>query len=105
MNKKLDLASLPPEIRQKVEAGLAKLSPEVRRQWEAQGSPMLDRLVARLAGKLPAPPAPGSLFQRIQATAEAAAQARPGGRPRPPRRPPPRPPPPPPPNPPPPPPQ
>jgi hypothetical protein len=50
MSAKLDLSSLPPEVRQKVEAGLAKLSPETRRQWEAQGSPLLAKLVSGLAG-------------------------------------------------------
>jgi hypothetical protein len=50
MSGKLDLSSLPPEIRQKVEAGLAKLPPEARRQWEAQGSPLLAKLVSGLAG-------------------------------------------------------
>ncbi len=50
MSAKLDLSSLPPEVRQKVEAGLAKLSPETRRQWEEQGSPLLAKLVAGLAG-------------------------------------------------------
>ena len=83
MSGKLDLASLPPEIRQKVEAGLAKLSPDVRRQWEAQGSPMLDRLVTRLAGKLAtnrAPPAlPAALSERIPGAIATAAALRPGG--------------------------
>lgn len=50
MSARLDLSSLPPEVRQKVEAGLAKLPPETRRQWEAQGSPLLAKLVAGLAG-------------------------------------------------------
>lgn len=50
MSAKLDLSTLPPEMRQKVEAGLAKLSPETRRQWEEQGSPLLAKLVSGLAG-------------------------------------------------------
>ena len=50
MSAKLDLSSLPPEVRQKVEAGLARLSPETRRKWEEQGSPLLARLVSGLAG-------------------------------------------------------
>lgn len=81
MSGKLDVASLPPELRRKVEAGLAKLSPEMRRQWETQGSPMLDRLVARLAGSLATPPAPGSLAQRIKVAAQSAAEPRSGGGP------------------------
>ncbi|MCX7033303.1 MAG: hypothetical protein NT046_04950 [Arenimonas sp.] len=51
MSGKLDLSSLPPEIRQKVEAGLAKLPPETRLQWETQGSPLLAKLVSGLAAK------------------------------------------------------
>ncbi len=47
----VDLSSLPPEIRRKVEAGLAKLSPEMRRQFEQQGSPLLAKLVANVAAK------------------------------------------------------
>ena len=57
MTGPIDLSNLPPEVRRKVEAGLAKLSPEARRQWEAKGSPMLARLVSGLAG-LPVPPDP-----------------------------------------------
>jgi len=64
MTGKIDLSSLPPEIRRKVEAVLAKLPPEVRRQWEAQGSPMLAKLVSGLAGKATSvrgpPPLPGA---------------------------------------------
>lgn len=45
----IDLSGLPPEVRRKVEIGLAKLSPEMRRQWEQQGSPMLAKLVSGLA--------------------------------------------------------
>ena len=52
MSAKLDLSNLPPEVREKVEAGLAKLSPEVRRKWEEQGSPLLARLVSGLAEQL-----------------------------------------------------
>jgi hypothetical protein len=51
MSAKLDLSSLPPEVREKVEAGLAKLSPETRRKWEEQGSPLLAKLVSGLSGK------------------------------------------------------
>ena len=50
MSAKLDLSTLPPEVRRKVEAGLARLPPETRRQWEQQGSPLLAKLVAGLAG-------------------------------------------------------
>jgi hypothetical protein len=50
MSAKLDLSNLPPEVREKVEAGLAKLSPETRRKWEEQGSPLLAKLVSGLAG-------------------------------------------------------
>lgn len=72
MSAKLDLSSLPPEVRQKLEAGLAKLSPETRRQWEAQGSPLLAKLVSGLSAtpafsRQPPPvPAPGRTpgFQR-----------------------------------------
>ncbi len=65
MSGKIDLSSLPPEIRQKVEAGLAKLSPEARQQWEEKGSPLLARLVSGMAGepalsrKPPPVPRPG----------------------------------------------
>lgn len=55
MSAKLDLSSLPPEVRRKVEAGLAKLPPGARRQWEEKGSPMLAKLVSELAGT-PEPP-------------------------------------------------
>ena len=58
----IDLSGLPPEVRRKVEAGLAKLSPEMRKQWEQQGSPMLAKLVSGLAtttrGKMAPPPLP-----------------------------------------------
>jgi hypothetical protein len=50
MSGKLDLSSLPPEIRRKVEAGLDRLPPEARRKWEEKGSPLLAKLVAGLAG-------------------------------------------------------
>lgn len=64
MSAKLDLSSLPPEVRHKVEAGLAKLPPEARRQWEAQGSPLLAKLVSGLAGAQASgrapPPLPGA---------------------------------------------
>lgn len=63
MSAKLDLSSLPPEVRQKVEEGLARLSPETRRKWEEQGSPLLARLVSGLAGATATarqpPPVPG----------------------------------------------
>jgi hypothetical protein len=49
----IDLSGLPPEIRRKVEAGLARLSPEMRQHWEQQGSPLLAKLVANAGGKLP----------------------------------------------------
>ena len=70
MSSRIDLSQLPPEIRRKVEAGLATLSPEARRKWEEKGSPLLARLLAGLAGQPVAssepPPAPGpaSPFQR-----------------------------------------
>ena len=50
MSAKIDLSTLPPDVRRKVEAGLAKLPPEARRQWEEQGSPLLAKLVSGLAG-------------------------------------------------------
>ncbi len=50
MSGKLDLSNLPPEIRQKIEAGLSRLPPQARRQWEEKGSPLLAKLVAGLAG-------------------------------------------------------
>jgi hypothetical protein len=52
----LDLSSLPPEVRQKVEAGLARLSPEARKQWLEKGSPLLDRLVAGVQATGAQPP-------------------------------------------------
>lgn len=59
----IDLSGLPPEIRRKVEVGLAKLSPEMRKQWEQQGSPLLAKLVSGLAtsarGHTKPPPIPG----------------------------------------------
>lgn len=55
----IDLSGLPPEIRRKVEVGLAKLSPEMRQHWEQQGSPLLAKLVSGVAanarGKAPPP--------------------------------------------------
>lgn len=47
----IDLASLPPAIRQQVEAGLAKLPPEARKQLLEQGSPMLEKAIARAKAK------------------------------------------------------
>ncbi len=58
MSGKMDLSSLPPEVRRRVEAGLAKLPPEARRQWEEQGSPLLAKLVSGLAGNAAAPRSP-----------------------------------------------
>lgn len=80
MSGRLDLSSLPPEMRQKVEAGLAKLSPEARRQWEEKGSPLLDRLVSGLAAKAegsrkpPPVPRPGRTpgYQKPEAPASRA---------------------------------
>ena len=43
----IDLSSLPPSVRQQVEAGLAKLPPEMRRQLLEKGSPLLDKAIAR----------------------------------------------------------
>lgn len=64
MSTKPDLSKLSPEVRRKVEAGLAKLSPEMRRHWEAQGSPLLTKLVSGLAGAQESlrapPPLPGT---------------------------------------------
>ena len=59
----LDLSKLPPEIRRKVEAGLARLPPEVRKQWEEQGSPLLAKLVSNAmakAGGAKPPPLPNA---------------------------------------------
>jgi len=47
----IDLDSLPPVVRQQVEAGLAKLSPEARKQLLEEGSPMLERAIARAKAK------------------------------------------------------
>ena len=55
----IDLSGLPPEIRRKVEAGLARLSPEMRQHWEQQGSPLLAKLVSGLANTSGPPPVPG----------------------------------------------
>jgi hypothetical protein len=72
----LDLSDLPPEVRQKVEYGLAKLSPEVRKQWLEKGSPLLERLVAGAsvaAGNPPPLPAkPGAARQAATAARAAA---------------------------------
>lgn len=50
-NPGLDLSSLPPEIRRKVEAGLAKLTPEMRQHLQTQGSPILAKMIANAGGR------------------------------------------------------
>jgi len=80
----LDLSNLPPEIRRKVEIGLAKLSPDMRRQWEQQGSPLLAKLVSGLAasasGKSQPPPVPGkSGHNGWSKPTSVAGPAKPGG--------------------------
>lgn len=47
----IDLSSLPPAIRQQIEAGLAKLPPEARRELLEKGSPMLEKAIARAKAK------------------------------------------------------
>lgn len=72
----LDLSDLPPEVRRKVEYGLAKLSPEVRKQWLEKGSPLLERLVAGAsvaAGKPPPLPTKIGAARDAANTARAAA--------------------------------
>ena len=77
-SQKIDLSSLPPEIRQRVEAAMARLTPEQRKQWEQTGSRMLGKLIASLGGQggsAPPPlphqataPRPGSPAPRPTAT-------------------------------------
>lgn len=77
MSAKLDLSSLPPDVREKVEAGLAKLSPQARRHWEARGSPLLAKLVSQMAGNTtpsPSPP-PVPASNRTPASQRPTAQA------------------------------
>lgn len=47
----IDLSSLPPAIRQQIEAGLAKLPPEARKELLEKGSPMLEKAIARAKAK------------------------------------------------------
>ena len=80
----VDLSGLPPEVRRKVEIGLAKLSPEMRQQWEQQGSPLLAKLVSGLAasasGKSQPPPVPKRAGERDRSTSShSATPPRPGG--------------------------
>lgn len=56
---RIDLSSLPPTIRARVEQALARLPAEQRQLFEEQGSPLLQKLVARMsqtAGNHAAPP-------------------------------------------------
>lgn len=76
----MDLSSLPPEIRRKVEIGLAKMSPEMRRQWEQQGSPLVAKLVAGLANSSGPPPVPKKSGNRsASSSGHAQTPSRPGG--------------------------
>lgn len=79
----IDLSGLPPEVRRKVEIGLAKLSPEMRQQWEQQGSPMLAKLVSGLAasaqGHSGPPPIPKKGTRSAPAPKPATTTTRPGG--------------------------
>lgn len=76
----IDLSNLPPEVRRKVEAGLAKMSPELRRQWEQQGSPLLAKLVAGLANSAGPPPLPKKGERNhASSTGHSQTASRPGG--------------------------
>jgi hypothetical protein len=79
----VDLSDLPPEIRRKVEIGLAKLSPEMRKQLEQQGAPMLAKLVSRMAasaqGKGPPPIPQASGWSKPKSAANQNKTSSPGG--------------------------
>ena len=61
MSNAIDLSTLPPELRHKVEQQLAKLPPGAREKLLREGGPMVRKLIGKLqeAGGGP-PPLPGA---------------------------------------------
>jgi len=56
----LDLDSLPPEVRRLVEQQLAKLPPAAREKLMREGSPLVEKMLAKInAGHGSPPPLPG----------------------------------------------
>src|SRR5215207_2831542 len=62
-SRPLDLNSLPPDLRRVVEQQLSKLPPQAREKLLREGSPIVDRMIARLGGAVP-PPLPGTASHR-----------------------------------------
>ena len=52
----LDLNSLPPELRRVVEQQLAKLPPAAREKLLREGSPLIEKMLAKLQGGSGGPP-------------------------------------------------
>lgn len=76
MSTPIDLSRLPPDVRRIVEAQLAKLPPQAREKLLREGSPILDRIIAKVQGAVPPPLPSAGQVRHTAATAarEAVAQ-------------------------------
>ena len=80
----LDLDSLPPELRRVVEQQLAKLPPAAREKLLREGSPLIEKMMAKVKAGGGPPPQPGgrkaqeavhNAAQGVSAAAERAERA------------------------------
>jgi hypothetical protein len=75
-HRPIDLSSLPPEVRRLVEQQLAKLPPQAREKLLREGSPIVEKMLAKLqAGGPPPMPGKASVRQGTAAARDAAAHA------------------------------
>lgn len=67
----IDLSSLPPDVRRLVEQQLAKLPPQAREKLLREGSPIIEKMLAKLqsgGGPPPLPAAVARAAQRVTST-------------------------------------
>ena len=77
-HRPLDLSSLPPEIRRAVEQQLSKLPPQAREKLLREGSPLVEKMIARLGAGGAPPPLPAgarAAQQKLQQAARGATAA------------------------------
>ena len=74
VHRPIDLSTLPPELRRVVEQQLAKLPPAAREKLLREGSPIVERMLAKLQGSVP-PPLPAAAQAAQQPMQHAAGNA------------------------------
>ena len=70
-HRPLDLSALPPEMRRAVEQQLAKLPPQARERLLREGSPLVEKMIAKMGGVAP-PPLPAAARNARDAARHAA---------------------------------